>query len=91
MVDPYSVSIRLNVGDVVYDEETKESGVLVRKIDLLGNLPSYTEQKIPAINAWEIMWAGSDLKKSSVRMYVYTESGLINMIREGLLQLYQNN
>jgi hypothetical protein len=91
VVDPYTLSIHLKVGDVVYDSETKESGVLVRRIDLLENFSKHIQQDIPGIIAWEIMWAGSDIKDSSVRMYVYTESGLINMIREGLLQLYQNN
>lgn len=91
MGDAYSLSIHLKVGDVVYDSSTKESGVLVRKIDLLGNFSDHISKEIPGINAWEIMWSGSDLKGSAVRLYVYTESGLINMIREGLLRLYQNN
>ena len=81
------------MGDIVYDSNSKESGTLVRRIDLLANFSEQAgkDSEIPGINAWEILWAGSELDGSSVRMYIYTESGLINMIREGLLQLYQNN
>jgi hypothetical protein len=50
-----------------------------------------TNPEVPSVNAWEIMWSGSELRNSSDRVYIYTESGLINMIREGLLSLYQNN
>tara|TARA_B100001121_G_scaffold307276_1_gene328402 strand:- start:2979 stop:3254 length:276 start_codon:yes stop_codon:yes gene_type:complete len=91
VVDPYSFSINLNIGDIIFDPESKESGILVRKIDLLENFNNQIEEKLPGINAWEILWSGSEVSNSTVRMYVYTESGLINMIREGLFELYQNN
>jgi len=90
VVDKYSIFLCLRVGDVVYDKETKEFGILLRKINLLDSLDPTTPE-VPSVNAWEIMWSGSELRDSSDRVYIYTESGLINMIREGLLSLYQNN
>ena len=91
MVDAYSFAINLKVGDILFDPDSKESGILVRKIDLLENFNNQIEEKLPGINAWEIMWSGSEVADSAVRIYTYTESGLINMIREGLFELYQNN
>jgi len=91
VVDAYSFAINLKVGDILFDPDSKESGILVRKIDLLENFNNQIEEKLPGINAWEIMWSGSEVADSAVRIYTYTESGLINMIREGLFELYQNN
>jgi hypothetical protein len=89
-VDLYTVTISLDVGDIVVDSATNESGILSRRINLLEN-SLVSNYDLPGINAWEILWSGKALVDSSIRMHVYTESGLINMIREGLLQLYKGN
>jgi hypothetical protein len=89
-VDLYTVTISLDVGDIVVDSATNESGILSRRINLLEN-SLVSDYDLPGINAWEILWSGKALVDSSIRMHVYTESGLINMIREGLLQLYKGN
>lgn len=78
------------MGDVVVDLQTKESGVLVRCVNLFEGMIA-RGYDLPGINAWEILWTGSTIGDSIGRMQVYTEEGLINMIREGLLQLYKNN
>lgn len=88
-MDPYSLPIHLDVGDVVVDSITNESGVLVRKINLLASLPQ--EYDIPGINAWEILWSGKEVEHFSCRIFIYTETGLLNMIREGLFQLHKSN
>ena len=89
-MDLYTVTISLDVGDIVFDSATNESGILSRRINLLEN-SLVSDYDLPGINAWEILWSGKALVDSSIRMHVYTESGLINMIREGLLQLYKGN
>lgn len=89
-MDLYTVTISLDVGDIVVDSATNESGILSRRINLLEN-SLVSNYDLPGINAWEILWSGKALVDSSIRMHVYTESGLINMIREGLLQLYKGN
>ncbi len=89
-MDLYTVTISLDVGDIVVDSATNESGILSRRINLLEN-SLVSDYDLPGINAWEILWSGKALVDSSIRMHVYTESGLINMIREGLLQLYKGN
>ena len=89
-MDLYTATISLDVGDIVVDSATNESGILSRRINLLEN-SLVSDYDLPGINAWEILWSGKALVDSSIRMHVYTESGLINMIREGLLQLYKGN
>ena len=86
----YTSIITLGVGDIVIDRRTKESGILLRCINLFEGLP-LNEYDLPGVNAWEILWAGSALPNSIARMQVYTENGLINMIHEGMLELYKNN
>ena len=89
-MDLYSVTISFDVGDIVVDRDTNESGVLLRKIDLLDKV-LLVDYDFPGINAWEILWSGKSLADSSIRMHIYTENGLTNMVREGLLQLYKGN
>ena len=89
-MDLYTVTISLDVGDIVVDSVTNESGILSRRINLLEN-SLVSDYDLPGINAWEILWSGKALADSSIRIHIYTESGLINMIREGLLQLYKGN
>lgn len=89
-MEPYIASISLNTGDIVVDLYTKESGILVRCINLFDSVITKKED-YPGINAWEILWTGSTIDVSIGRMQVYTEEGLINMIHEGRLQLYKNN
>ena len=76
--------------DVKIDPVTKESGVLLRYINLFEGIP-LNEYDLPGINAWEILWAGSALPNYVARIQIYTENGLINMVCEGMLELYKNN
>ena len=89
-MDLYQTTIALGVGDVVIDTTTKESGILMRTVNLFES-HIIDRYDVPGIIAWEILWSGSTFVDSSVRKQLYTENGLINMIREGLLQLYKNN
>ena len=78
------MDIHLKIGDVVVDVVTKETGILLRKIDLFGHTedPTY-----PVLNAWEIVWSGTVIKEAIGRIHTYTEDGLLNMIYEGRFKL----
>ena len=88
-MDLYDLPLILNVGDIVVDPVSCEIGLLMKLVPLLDE--SYTINKMPNINAWEIWWTGKIINNSNIRTQTYTENGLINMIREGLLIHYKNN
>ncbi len=89
-MDLYKSIITLKPGDVVIDATTSESGILLRNVNLF-ETHMIEKYDMPGIIAWEILWSGSTYVDSHARKQLYTENGLINMIREGLLQLYKNN
>lgn len=80
--------VKLKVGDVIIDMVTKETGVLVRRVNLFEDAddPPY-----PPLCAWEILWSGKAIDLNLGRKHAYTESGLINMIIEGTFQLLSNS
>jgi hypothetical protein len=82
------VRIELKVGDVIIDTVTKESGVLVRRVNLFEDA---SDPPYPPICAWEILWAGKAVDLKLGRKQSYTENGLINMIIEGTFQLLSNS
>ena len=79
-------NIVLEVGDVLIDTATKETGLLVRRFNLFEhtNNPSY-----PPIYGWEILWSG--LKKDNVvhGCQAYTEESLINMVIAEAMMLHK--
>lgn len=86
----YTIPIHLEPGDVVVDTRTKDYGVLVRLI-CLSDLYLGSSFEFPSTNAWEMWWVDHGSTGSDGRSHTYTESGLINMIREGLLDLHKRN
>lgn len=80
--------VELKTGDVVIDTVTKETGVLVRRVNLFEDAddPPY-----PPLCAWEILWSGKAVDLKLGRKQSYTENGLVNMIIEGTFQLLSNS
>tara|TARA_R100000030_G_scaffold98241_1_gene87957 strand:+ start:505 stop:774 length:270 start_codon:yes stop_codon:yes gene_type:complete len=89
-VELYKTLITLGAGDILHDPVTKETGLLVGKINLF-NSSYIIEHNLPNIIAWEIWWCGTYMAETTTRTQVYTENGIINMIREGVLVHYKNN
>jgi len=78
------VGIKLKKGDVVVDTISKETGILLRRVDLFEHT---TDPLYPTLNAWEILWSGTAVTPASERLQTYTEEGITNMIGEGRLTL----
>lgn len=80
--------VELKPGDVIIDMITKETGVLIRRVDLFEDAddPPY-----PPLCAWEILWSGQAVDLKLGRKQSYTENGLINMIIEGTFKLLSNS
>ena len=80
------MNIKLETGDIVVDNESKEAGLLIRRYDLFEhtNNPIY-----PPLGAWEIMWTGTNVRGN--KMQAFTEESLHNMIIAGSLILIKNN
>ena len=78
------MEIELKRGDVVVDIVSKETGILLRRVNLFEHT---TDPEYPALNAWEILWSGKVITPAAGRLQTYTEKGLINMITEGRFRL----
>jgi len=74
------VGIKLKKGSVVVDTISKETGILLHRVDLFEHT---TDPLYPALNAWEILWSGKAITPASGRLQTYTEEGIKNMITEG--------
>jgi hypothetical protein len=78
------VDIELDVGDILIDSISNETGLLLRRF----NIFEHTKNPIyPPLSAWEIIWSGTNVSKTPGRYQTYTEEGLINIIAEGALVL----
>ena len=78
--------IALDVGDVLVDIKTKETGLLVRRF----NLFSHTNNPIyPPIYGWDILWSGRKKNNVSEGCQAFTEESLINMIKAGAMVLHK--
>ena len=73
------MGIKLKKGDVVVDTISKETGILLRRVDLFEHT---ADPQYPALNAWEILWSGKSNTPQSGRLQTYTEEGILNMITE---------
>jgi len=85
-VDIYEYGALLfGVGVVLHDPITGEIGLLMERVNLL------EDSEYPAVRAWRILWAGSNIQKNLLhREQIYTEEGLKNMVRAGALILLKN-
>jgi len=73
-------NIILHAGDMVYDTTSKDIGVLIERRN---NLSYRTYPDHWELWVWEIYWI-------TERGTLYTESGLINMIKVGHLIMFKN-
>ena len=74
------ISIVLSVGDIVYDTQSGDVGILLRRKD--GSI-SHSYESLFQLWVWETFWISEGYS-------LYTESGIHNMIIEGRLFLFRN-
>lgn len=81
------------VGDILIDPATNEIGLLTERYDIFGGYFDYEiDIDVRAIWAWEILWTGSKVSAQygegkATRRQSFTELGLINLVRDGVLEL----
>lgn len=67
-------------GDLVFDRQTKEVGLLYDRYNLVDNARP--------VWAWKILWCGANVTRWS-RHSFWTEQGLTNMVIDGVMTLYK--
>ena len=77
---------KLNIGDVIVDSVSGDVGLLMRRYSLT------KEERIDHISlwVWDVYWIGSAIEKGD-RIRMWTEYGLINIIKAGTFMHYKNN
>ena len=73
-------------GDVIIDSVSGDVGLLMRRYSLT------KEESVDYLSlwVWDIYWIGSAIEKSD-RIHMWTEYGLINIIKAGTFMHYKNN
>ena len=71
------MAITFNIGDLLIDVQAGEIGLLMYRFDII-------ERRRNPVWAWEILWCGANVA-DIFRVQSYTESGLYNMVRTGLM------
>jgi len=79
--------LNLNVGDIIYDTFTKETGTLLRRYCLSVDCDWEEEPPDDTVWAWDIFWTGTAVIEWRSRISTYTEEGLRLIIDIGVLQL----
>lgn len=79
--------VSLNVGDIVYDKFTKETGTLLRRYCLSVDCDWDDYPDDDTVWAWDIFWTGTAVSEWRSRVSTYTEEGLKLIIDVGVLQL----
>ena len=69
-------SIILGCGDIIVDNQSKESGILVRKFDLIENIDS----NLSGVFAWEILWSGGGSPSTQKRLQPNIELNIGDII-----------
>ena len=81
--------IHLEPGGVIIDHKTGEVGLLLRRYDIIEQVPFTLDMSYDVdgkgLWAWEILWTGKSADKNN-RYFPYTETGLLNMIRMGTFE-----
>jgi hypothetical protein len=72
--------IKLAIGDIVYDTQLSDVGVLLRRKN---GSTTISYESLFELWVWDIFWISEGYS-------LYTESGLLNMIEEGRLILFRN-
>lgn len=71
-------------GDMIVDPITKETGLLVMRIDVMAAYNAVTNRPVWA---WDIWWTGSSIAAPlGARRSAYTEEGLYNMVHMGVFE-----
>jgi hypothetical protein len=80
------MDVKLNIGDVIIDSVSGDVGLLMRRYSLT------KEESVDYLSlwVWDIYWIGSAIEKSD-RIHMWTEYGLINIIKAGTFMHYKNN
>lgn len=77
---------KLNIGDVIVDSVSGDVGLLMRRYSLT------KEERVDYLSlwVWDVYWIGSH-HQSADRIRMWTEYGLINIIKAGTFMHYKNN
>ena len=80
--------LHLNVGDIVYDTQTNETGTLLRRYCISVDCDWEDEDDVEdSVWAWDIFWTGTVVSQWRSRITTYTEEGLMLILGVGVLQL----